>query len=148
MRVLIGGIVSQEINIEKFTPLKILAADDNVDCQQMLGLLLKNLGHSVTLVESGIETLEKLKNQKYDLIILDIQMPGFDGYMTTQFIRGFEEGKQRTPIVALTANSMPQDRENCLRAGMDGYLSKPINILGLKDVLEYWTNRISTVSND
>ncbi len=111
--------------------LRILLAEDNLVNQTVAKRFLERLGHIVTLAGNGKEALECVRNQPgsggaFDLILMDVQMPEMDGLETTRAIRHWEAGRSRTPVLALTAHAMDSHREECLAAGMDGYLSKPI----------------------
>ena len=105
-------------------PLRILLAEDNLVNQKVELLLLKRLGYQADLVKNGQEVLEALSRQSYDVILMDVQMPEMDGLTATRYI--CQNYSQRPWIVALTANAMQEDRETCLEAGMDDYISKPI----------------------
>jgi len=108
--------------------LRILLAEDNPINQKLAVRLLEKHGHQVTVANNGLEALEILDRQEVDLILMDMQMPELDGIETTQRIRELEVGgNEHIPIIAMTANVMPEDRQRCLEAGMDGYVSKPIN---------------------
>lgn len=109
-------------------PLRVLLAEDSPFNQQVAIGLLEKRGHTVTTVSNGKEALDVLRNQSFDLILMDIQMPEMDGLTATKEIRAREErlGLPRTPIVAMTAHALKTDREEALRVGMDGYVSKPI----------------------
>ncbi len=109
--------------------LRILAADDNSVNRRLLDLMLKRLGHAAEFAEDGRDALNRLeRNEPYDLVFMDVQMPEIDGFDVTRALRSHERAAGRKPVrvVALTANSMIGDRERCLAAGMDDYLSKPI----------------------
>jgi CheY-like chemotaxis protein len=108
--------------------LRILIAEDNPVNQQVARAQLAHLGFKVEMAGDGLEVLEALKRQSYDLIFMDCQMPAMDGYETTRRIRADEErtGAPHVQIVAMTANAMKGDREHCLEAGMDDYISKPV----------------------
>jgi CheY-like chemotaxis protein len=107
--------------------LRVLLVEDNV-INQKLGLrLLEKHGHSVQVAGNGRECLQVLEREDFDLILMDVQMPEMDGLEATRLIRSGEEGTGRhIPILAMTAHAMKGDRELCLAAGMDGYLTKPI----------------------
>jgi len=108
--------------------LHILLAEDNIINQKVALHLLEKMGHRVTTVKNGQEVIETLKNNHFDLIIMDVQMPLKDGLETTAEIRQWEREQGRyTPIIAMTAHVLKGDRERCLAAGMDGYVGKPLN---------------------
>jgi CheY-like chemotaxis protein/HPt (histidine-containing phosphotransfer) domain-containing protein len=110
--------------------LRILVAEDHPVNQQVMLGLLQHLGYRADLAANGLEVLEALKRQTYDLILMDVQMPEMDGLEATRRIRRL--GDDCTPrIVAMTAHAMAGDRERCLEGGMDGYLSKPVQITDL-----------------
>jgi CheY-like chemotaxis protein len=107
--------------------LRILLAEDNRVNQLLASRLLEKQGHVVTVVPNGAAALAVLENTVFDLILMDIQMPGIDGLTATTLIRERETISGRhTPILAMTAHAMKGDRERCLAAGMDGYLVKPV----------------------
>ena len=105
-------------------PARILLAEDDITNQKVVIGILEQEGFRVTAVAEGRSCLEKLADQYFDLILMDVQMPGMDGLETTRAIRG---AGNMIPILALTAHAYPQDRERCLAAGMDDYITKPIN---------------------
>jgi PAS domain S-box-containing protein len=126
--------------------LRVLVAEDNAVNQRLAARLLEKRGHRVTVTANGREAVEALANHNFDLVLMDIQMPEMDGFEATAVIREKEmhEGTH-IPIIALTANAMKGDRERCLAAGMDGYLSKPIVSRDLDELLEtYLTRRAGT----
>lgn len=117
-------------------PLKILLAEDNLVNQNLAVAILKKLGHTVTVADNGEEALTALEKNTYDLVIMDIQMPKIDGLEATKAIRKREQQTgQHLPIIAMTAHAIKGDRERCLSAGMDEYISKPIHIEELQAVL-------------
>ncbi|HEY6251471.1 MAG TPA: response regulator, partial [Candidatus Angelobacter sp.] len=99
--------------------------------------LLQKMGHSVTLVEHGQAALDALEKSTFDLMLMDVHMPQMDGFEATAAIRAREKHRgQHIPIIATTAAAMPADREKCLVAGMDGYVSKPISMSALQQAIE------------
>jgi CheY-like chemotaxis protein len=104
--------------------IKILVAEDNVLNQRLLGFMLNTWGFKCDLCANGTQALEKLKHARYDLILMDIEMPEMDGYETTQFIR--QDLKLDIPIIAVTAHASDEEKEKSLRSGMSEYISKPI----------------------
>lgn len=108
--------------------LNILVADDNVMNQKLIGNLLKKRGHTIVIANDGQEAVERFRSEKFDLVLMDWQMPRLNGLQATAEIRQAESiTGTRTPIIALTANALSGDREKCLQAGMDDYVSKPIS---------------------
>jgi PAS domain S-box-containing protein len=120
--------VSEPSSTSEFTrPLRILLAEDNRINQLVTIRLLERLGHQVDTVADGKEAVERMASCTYDVVLMDLQMPEMDGIESTQVIRRLERDRslRRTPVVALTARATKDDREECLAAGMDGYLQKP-----------------------
>ena len=116
--------------------LRVLLAEDNAINQRLTVRLLEKRGHTVTVVQDGTEALAALRRQMFDVVLMDIQMPCMDGLETTQAIRAHEQDTAtRIPIVAMTAHAMQGDRERCLAAGMDGYVSKPLRPTELFEVI-------------
>jgi len=117
---------------------KVLVVEDNRVNRLVAEKLLSRLGCEVECVASGQEALERLSEKDYDLVLMDVNMPGMDGLETTRRIRIQEKGLQHTIIIAMTARAMDGDRELCLEAGMDDYISKPVTAASLRRVLEQW----------
>lgn len=120
-------------------PMKILIAEDNPVNQLLAAMVLKKLGYDPHTATNGIKALEAVLNEQYDLILMDIQMPEMDGLEATQLIR--QQLKIQPVIIAATANAMQEDRENCMEAGMDDYISKPLELEALVKMLEKWAQR-------
>ena len=121
--------------------LHILVAEDNSVNQEVAQLMLQKRGYSVTIASNGREAVKLIaESAEFDIILMDIQMPEMDGFHATAAIREIEsKGKRRTPIVAMTAHAMKGDRERCLEAGMDGYVSKPVQSKVLYETIEAMT---------
>ena len=117
-------------------PLNILIAEDNIVNQKVAMGVLLQFGYRTDLVVSGKEAVEAAERQKYDLLFMDIQMPDMDGLEATRVICSRTSPSGRPYIVAMTANAMKEDRELCLAAGMDDYLSKPIRPEEVKATIE------------
>jgi CheY-like chemotaxis protein len=120
---------SHSIELPNVQPLTILLAEDNSFNQVVALEMLEKAGHRVTLAANGREALAAAEKQAFDLVMMDVQMPEMDGLETTAAIRAREQTTgQHVPIIAMTAHAMMCDQEACSRAGMDGYLSKPVNM--------------------
>ena len=117
-----------------------LVAEDNVINQKLIKRTLEDLGLGITLANNGLEAFEKRKNGDFDIIFMDIQMPVLDGIEATLEILDFEEdfNKPHIPIIALTANAMQGDREMCIEAGMDDYMTKPIKRELVFEMIKKW----------
>lgn len=118
-------------------PLRILLADDNLINQKVGISVLQRLGYRPDIAHNGLEVLAALEKSRYDILFLDVQMPGMDGLEATRQIRG-RFGADRPRIIAMTGNALVGDREKCLAAGMDDYLAKPVRIGDLQAAIEKW----------
>jgi CheY-like chemotaxis protein len=117
----------------------VLVVEDNAINQMVVANMLESLGLSVQTANNGREALTLLDQHPFDLILMDCQMPEMDGYQTTHHIRRHHRQQLAAiPIVALTANAMVEDRERCIAAGMNDYLSKPVSLQILRDKLSRW----------
>jgi CheY-like chemotaxis protein len=116
--------------------LRVLLAEDNVVNQRVAHLMLEKLGQGADVVSNGLEAVEAAMRLPYDIILMDMQMPEMDGLEATRRIRQAESMQRQPRIVAMTANVLQGDRERCLSAGMDDYISKPVKLEELARVLE------------
>ena len=136
------GVSEREDHVPSPKTTKILLVEDNVVNRMVALSQLQSLGYEADLATNGLEALEALERASYDIVLMDCQMPQLDGYEASREVRlresrkpTGETGRARVHIIALTANAMEGDREKCLRAGMDDYLSKPYRLADLKSVL-------------
>lgn len=114
-------------------PLRILIAEDNKINQKFIEHIMKKLGYEVNIVHNGLQVLEKLDTEIYDILLMDVQMPEMDGFEATEIIKN-KPGKQPL-IIAMTANAMSEDKELCMQKGMDGYICKPMKMEDLLSIL-------------
>jgi CheY-like chemotaxis protein len=115
---------------------RVLLVEDNAVNQKVAGRFLERLGCNVRVADNGEEGVKAFQEGEYDIVLMDLQMPVMDGLTATRRIRELEGGKRSTPIVALTANAMAGQLERCLEAGMDGFLTKPLEFQRLRELLE------------
>ncbi len=122
------------------TPLRMLLAEDVMVNRMVIQSLLGKRGHEVTVATNGLEAVEAVTQERFDVILMDIQMPEMDGYEATKAIRALPEPACNTPIVALTAHAMEGDRDMCIRHGMDDYATKPIDVEQLVEAIQRATS--------
>jgi CheY-like chemotaxis protein/HPt (histidine-containing phosphotransfer) domain-containing protein len=136
-------VTRHSLREERKQRVKILLAEDNPTNQEVALSLLAKFGYRADAVASGAEAIEALQKTAYDLVLMDVQMPEMDGISATRAIRKGPLGilNQKVPIIAMTAHALKGDREKCIEAGMDDYISKPIQIKELFAVLEKWLSR-------
>jgi two-component system sensor histidine kinase/response regulator len=121
---------------------RILLAEDNVVNQRVALRILQKEGHSVVVAANGVEALKAFDEQAFDLVLMDVQMPEMDGFEATAKIREAEHGRgTHIPIIAMTAHAMTGDRERCLAAGMDDYISKPVRAVALTELVERYRHQ-------
>ena len=125
-------------------PFKILLAEDNVINQKLAEKIMSKMGYEITIVDNGEEAVEHVKDGDYNLVLMDCQMPKMDGYEATREIRKMQGDRKNIPVVAMTANAMEGDKEKCLQAGMSDYISKPIKIRDVQDVLAKWYSIVNS----
>jgi CheY-like chemotaxis protein len=123
-------------------PMRILVAEDHPVNQKLAIRVLERLGYNADIVANGKEVLEAMAAQVYDLVFMDVQMPELDGLEATRLIRASDQ--QQPVIVAMTANAMNGDRDECLQAGMDDYICKPLNLDELAGLLQKWQAALDT----
>jgi PAS domain S-box-containing protein len=120
------------------TPPLVLVAEDSQINQIVASRVLERCGCRVDIVGDGAQALQALAARRYDAVLMDCQMPGMDGYAATRELRRREQGTEHTPVIAMTAHAMTGDRERCIEAGMDDYISKPVRHVDLATVLMRW----------
>ena len=116
----------------------VLVVDDGEINQIVATGMLERLGYTVRTADDGFEAVAAIRHTTYDAVLMDVQMPGMDGYRATAEIRRIEGALQHTPIIAMTAGALEGDRERCLAAGMDDYISKPVDMARIRQTLTRW----------
>jgi two-component system sensor histidine kinase/response regulator len=130
--------MEQGIDRQTSQSLRVLVVDDNIINQKVAMKMLQRLHVQPDVVVDGLQALEAVKANRYDLVLMDVQMPVMDGLEATRAIREFEQGDRHTIIVAVTANAIQGDKERCLRSGMDDYLPKPIKQQDIELMITKW----------
>ncbi|MFI5239134.1 MAG: response regulator, partial [Gemmatimonadales bacterium] len=131
--------MSRSVRSQDKARARVLVAEDNPVNQRVASHMLNKLGYRCDIASNGKEAVDMLAQLPYDLVLMDCQMPEMDGYTATRTIRQSEEsGGRHTPIIAMTANAMREDRARCLDAGMDGFIPKPIALEELETAMECW----------
>ena len=134
------------LSVPESDRLLILVAEDNAVNQKLMGALLRRVGHDVVIASNGLEAVERFQTERFDLVLMDVQMPEMDGFDATFEIRKLQsEAGNRIPIIALTAHASPADRNRCLAAGMDEYMPKPIRAKELYAMIDRMTGHRTTV---
>lgn len=132
------------LNLARALPLNILLAEDNIVNQKIIMYLLTRMGYTVDVVDNGIQVLDAMKQKKYDLIMMDIQMPLLDGIETTKQIMKLYEENERPKIIAITANDIPDMQKLCFDAGMVDYMRKPMHLFLVFNIIKKWGEAIVT----
>jgi CheY-like chemotaxis protein len=128
------------ISFSKHYPLNILLAEDNPINQLLAIKMLNTIGYEPAKAENGSEVIDIIKSQRFDLILMDVQMPEMDGLEATKIIR--QTNTHQPVIIAMTANAMQSVEEECVKAGMDDYLSKPVRVDTLKSMIQRWAEQL------
>lgn len=131
-----GEALLQKTKISSRKGANILVSEDNPVNAKLIRLMLEGLGCRITTVLNGRAAIEKIKNSRYDLILMDCQMPELDGFETTRIIRN--EMSKDCPIIGISAAAVKENREKALAGGMNDYITKPIDINVLKEKLAIW----------
>jgi PAS domain S-box-containing protein len=142
-----GGETAGDLSVPS-TPRRILVVEDNAVNRVVIGRTLERLGHKVELVSNGESAVRLVQEIQFDLLFMDVNMPGLDGLEATRHIRSLPTPEANIPIVALTASAMMNDRRECLAAGMNDFLSKPINIEAVARVIDRLTSAILSPDNE
>jgi CheY-like chemotaxis protein len=129
------------MEIRKIT---VLVVEDELINQILVQKILEDLELNFTLVENGRDAVHEISNGDYDIVLMDLQMPALDGYEATKQIRQLDSAKRAVPIIALTAHALDKDRTKCLEVGMNDFLSKPIDIGELKNLLHHHVSRLTS----
>jgi signal transduction histidine kinase/DNA-binding NarL/FixJ family response regulator/HPt (histidine-containing phosphotransfer) domain-containing protein len=144
------SLPAQTRKTETFTspvkPAEILVVEDNLTNQVIAASFLRNSGHKVDVASDGAEAIMRVKSKNYDLVFMDVSMPVMDGLAATRAIRDMSGRNKHLPILAMTAHAMRGDREQCLRAGMNGYLAKPATRDALLQAVHRWADRDAILS--
>jgi signal transduction histidine kinase/CheY-like chemotaxis protein len=137
---------NNNLHLMKNNSCKILVAEDNAMNQQLIQHLLKTWGFEFDLVYNGLQAVEALKKQNYDIVLMDIQMPEMDGHTATKIIRN--ELKSTVPVIAMTAHAMAGEREKCINSGMNDYISKPLHEETLYEFILKYSKSINNKDNE
>jgi CheY-like chemotaxis protein len=130
-------VVDQPVETEKAFSLKILVVDDDELGRRLMHIILTQEGHRVDVAENGLEALEAVKRTPFDIVFMDLHMPDMDGMEASRQIRAWENGDSHTFIVALTASYLPEIGQALFDAGMDNYISKPLDVAQVQRLLKY-----------
>jgi len=127
---------------------RVLVVEDNSINQFVAQRMLGRLGCEVELAADGHEAIGRLARERFDLVFMDCGLPGLDGYEVTRQLRALEQGEAHTPVIAMTAAALEGDRERCLGAGMDDYLTKPLELEALSRALRQWSAPTAVTRSD
>jgi len=132
-----GLVIEKAVQIEKIPSLRILVADDDEMGRRLMRVILTREGHYVEVAANGLEALEAVKHNTFDIVFMDLHMPDMDGMEASRQIRAWEKDDSHTFIVALTASYLPEIGQALFDAGMDNYISKPFEVIQIQRLLKY-----------
>lgn len=132
-----GLVMDQPLEAEKTFSLKILVTDDDDLSRRLMRVILTQEGHRVEVAANGLEALEAVKNNRFDIVFMDLHMPDMDGMEASRQIRAWESGGSHTFIVALTASYLPEIGQALFDSGIDNYISKPFEVGQVQKLLKY-----------
>ena len=132
-----GVVLEPTLEAENVLSLKILVVDDDAMGRRLMHLILTREGHTVDVAGNGLEALDAVKQNRFDIVFMDLHMPDMDGMEASRQIRAWEKGDSHTFIVALTASYLPEIGEALFEAGMDNYISKPLDVAQVQRLLKY-----------
>lgn len=132
-----GLVLDQLLEAEKALSLKILVVDDDALGRRLMHLILTKEGHHVDVAANGLEAVEAVKQNQFDIVFMDLNMPDMDGMEASRKIRDWEKGDSHTFIVALTASYLPEIGQSLFDSGMDNYISKPLDVAQVQRLLKY-----------
>jgi CheY-like chemotaxis protein len=130
-------VLDQPLEAEKALSLKILVVDDDALGRRLMHLILTKEGHRVDVAANGLEAVEAVKQNQFDIVFMDLNMPDMDGMEASRKIRDWENGDSHTFIVALTASYLPEIGQSLFDSGMDNYISKPLDVAQVQRLLKY-----------
>jgi CheY-like chemotaxis protein len=132
-----GLVLDQPLEAEKALSLKILVVDDDALGRRLMHLILTKEGHRVDVAANGLEAVEAVKQNRFDIVFMDLNMPDMGGMEASRKIRDWENGDSHTFIVALTASYLPEIGQSLFDSGMDNYISKPLDVAQVQRLLKY-----------
>jgi len=132
-----GLVLDHTLEAKKILSLKILVVDDDELSRRLMRVILTQEGHRVEAAANGLEAIEAVKQNKFDIVFMDLHMPDMDGMESSRQIRAWENGDSHTFIVALTASYLPEIGQALFDAGMDNYISKPFEVAQVQRLLKY-----------
>jgi len=133
--------------VHSLNGVRVLVAEDNAINQKIVRIMLQKAGCDVLAVDDGNKAVEAVQTGQFDLVLMDLHMPQLDGLEATRQIRALQSGAKEVPIIALTASAFTDDRDRCLSAGMNDFITKPIKLDYLLEKCAFWASRQSAIAN-